>query len=105
MEIIRLCSEVDLRTIKPLDKAILSKWIPKVKKIVTVEENVLAGGFGSSVLEFCSDHLKEHLYKISRVGLKDAFIDDYGDQSSLLDKYSITDAKLVNKMLKLIKND
>ena len=92
-------------TIKPLDAQTLASSIKKAKKIITVEENVLAGGFGSSVLEFCSDHLKEHLHKISRVGLKDAFVDDYGDQSSLLNKYGITETKLVNKMLKLIKND
>jgi transketolase len=92
-------------TIKPLDTQTLAISIKKAKKIITVEENVLLGGFGSSILEFCSDHLKEHLHKISRVGLKDAFVDDYGDQSSLLNKYGITEAKLVNKMLKLIKND
>jgi transketolase len=92
-------------TIKPLDAQTLVRSIKKAKKIITVEENVLAGGFGSSVLEFCSDHLKEHLHKISRVGLKDKFIDDYGDQSSLLDKYSLNDTTLANKMLKLIKND
>ena len=36
---------------------------------------------------------------------KSNIVDDYGDQSSLLNKYGITEAKLVNKMLKLIKND
>ena len=92
-------------TIKPLDSKSLIKFVKKAKKIITVEENVLAGGFGSSILEFCSDNLKEHLYKISRVGLKDAFVDDYGDQSALLTKYNITEEYLINKMLKLIKND
>ena len=88
-----------------MDTQTLAISIKKAKKIITVEENVLAGGFGSSILEFCSDHLKEHLHKISRVGLKDAFVDDYGDQSSLLEKLNITDTELANKMLKLIKND
>jgi len=91
-------------TIKPLDKKALLGAIKKAKKIITVEENVLTGGFGSSILEFCSDNLKEHLHKISRVGLNDVFIDDYGDQSHLLDKYNITDTALAKKMLKLIKN-
>jgi len=91
-------------TIKPLDRKFLIKSIKKAKKIITVEENVLAGGFGSSILEFCSDNLKEHLHKISRIGLQDAFIDDYGDQDSLLKKNKITEDQLANIMRKKIKN-
>ena len=80
------------------------KWIKKVKKIITVEENVLSGGFGSSILEFCSDNLKEHTHKISRIGLKDKFADDYGDQNSLLNKNDLNQRVLYKKMLSLIKN-
>jgi len=87
-----------------LDRKFLIKSIKKAKKIITVEENVLAGGFGSSILEFCSDNLKEHLHKISRIGLQDAFIDDYGDQDSLLKKNKITEDQLANIMRKKIKN-
>ena len=47
-------------TVKPLDKKLLLEWIPKVKKIVTVEENVLSGGFGSSILEFASENFPEN---------------------------------------------
>ena len=62
------------------DKNMLLKWIPKVKKIVTVEENVLAGGFGSSILEFTSDNFPKNSSKISRIGLPDKFIEKYGTQ-------------------------
>ena len=81
---------------------ILSK-VKKVKKIITVEENVLSGGFGSSILEFCNENLKEHMCKISRIGLKDEFVDDYGDQNSLLNKYHINQQTLCKKMISLIK--
>ena len=86
-------------TIKPLDAKALIKCIKRAKKIITVEENVLHGGFGSSILEFCSDHLKNHLHKITRVGLNNSFVDDYGDQIDLLKKYHITENDLVKKML------
>ena len=78
-------------------------WVKKVKNIITVEENVLAGGFGSSILEFCNENLKEHVNKISRIGLKDEFVDDYGDQNSLLNKYHINQQTLCKKMISLIK--
>ena len=90
-------------TIKPLDKKTLTKIIKKAKKIITVEENLLSCGFGSSILEFCSDHMKSHLHKISRIGLEDAFVEDYGDQSTLLESKGITDKKLAQKMLNLIR--
>ena len=90
-------------TIKPLDSQTLLGAIKKAKKIITVEENLLQGGFGSSILEFCSDNLKTHLHKITRVGLENKFVDDYGDQDTLLKKYNITDNYLVKKMRKVIK--
>ena len=77
------------------------KYIPKVKKIITVEENVLYGGFGSSILEFCNTFLKNEIVKIKRVGLKDKFIDDYGDQETLLKKFKITENDLCSNILKL----
>ena len=97
------CGVIHFPTIKPLDAKVLLKWVKKVKNIITVEENVLAGGFGSSILEFCNENLKEHVNKISRIGLKDEFVDDYGDQNSLLNKYAINQHTLCKKMLSLIK--
>ena len=47
--------------------------------------------------------MKSHLHKISRVGLDNAFVEDYGDQSTLLESKGITDKKLVKKMLQVIK--
>ena len=98
------CGVIHFPSIKPLDTRALLKWIKKVKKIITVEENILSGGFGSSILEFCNDNLKEHTHKISRIGLKDAFVDDYGNQNSLLNRYKINEKTLYKKMISLIKN-
>ena len=43
--------------------------VPKLDRIVTVEENNLAGGFGSYILESISDKMPTHLKKIKRIGL------------------------------------
>ena len=94
------CGVIHLGTIKPLDKAILLKWIPKVKKIVTVEENVLAGGFGSSILEFTEENFPENLSKISRIGLKDSFVSKYGTQDILLKNNNLTVENITKKILR-----
>ena len=94
------CGVIHLGTVKPLDKEMLLKWIPKVKKVVTVEENVLAGGFGSSILEFTNDNFPENSHKISRLGLKDSFIEKYGNQDLLLKDNKLTVENLMAKLVK-----
>jgi len=92
------CGVIHMGTIKPLDKEILLEWIPKVKRVVTVEENLLAGGFGSSILEFTNDHFPEQSHKISRIGLKDKFVEKYGNQDSLLKDNNLTVENLVREI-------
>ncbi len=94
------CGVLHLGTVKPLDKKILKFWIPRAKNIVTVEENVLNGGFGSSILEFVSDNFPQNLNKISRMGLSDKFITKYGTQELLLKHNKLTVKNLINKILK-----
>ena len=94
------CGVLHLGTVKPLDKYLLLKWIPKVKKIVTVEENILSGGFGSSILEFTSENFPQHLHKIKRIGLREKFIEQYGSQELLFKSNKLTKENLINKILK-----
>ena len=72
----------------------------KSKRILAVEENVLAGGFGSSILEFVSDHFPENSNKISRLGLKDSFVEKYGTQELLFKDNNLTIEKLITKVIK-----
>ena len=94
------CGVIHLGTVKPLDKEMLLKWIPKVKKILTVEENILAGGFGSSILEFTSENFPENTNKISRLGLKNSFIEKYGTQELLFKDNDLTIEKLMAEIIK-----
>lgn len=91
------CGVIHFGTVKPLDQKLLLKWIPKVKKVLTIEENFLDGGFGSSILEFVSDKLKSHSYKISRIGLKNKFIENYGTQDQLFQKQNLTSEYIIKK--------
>ena len=73
--------------------------MPKLDRIVTVEENNLAGGFGSYILEFISDKMPTHLKKIKRIGLSDKFNDKYGTQDELFNFYGLNSKNLINKIL------
>lgn len=63
----------DLRFVKPLDKDMLDSIGKKFKKILTVEDGILAGGAGSAIMEFMSDN--GHNDKtIKRIGINDCFV-------------------------------
>ena len=45
------CAVANVRFAKPLDSALIEDFTATTKRLITVEENALAGGFGSAVLE------------------------------------------------------
>lgn len=93
------CGVLHIHTIKPIDRATLSHWLPKVQGVVTVEEHTRIGGLGSALLEFCSDEMPEQSAKIYRIGIPDRFADQYGTQNSLLTHWGITVDSLCNAMI------
>ncbi len=64
----------DARFAKPLDEELLERLVCEHELLVTVEENVLAGGFGSGVLEQLADRDLLGRARVLRVGLPDRFI-------------------------------
>lgn len=80
---------VNGRFVKPLDKDLLLGLAARTTKIVTLEENVLAGGFGAAVRELlcdCNVHIKN-------IGLPDKFI-EHGSCEILRDKYGLSKDKI-----------
>lgn len=63
----------DLRFVKPLDKDMLDSIGKKFKKILTVEDGILAGGAGSAIMEFMSDNGHDDI-TIKRIGINDCFV-------------------------------
>ena len=68
------CAVVDPIYAKPLDRELISEVARKTGRIVTVEENVLAGGFGSAVLEELTDSGITGV-TVHRIGMPDAFVE------------------------------
>jgi len=63
----------DMRFVKPLDEDALHFIFSNYKYVVTIEDGVLQGGFGSAVLEFMADHQYSSVLK--RIGIPDRFVD------------------------------
>lgn len=63
----------DMIYLKPLDKALLHEVGRKFKRIITIENGVIAGGLGSAVLEFMADH--GYTPFVKRIGVPDQFIE------------------------------
>ncbi len=78
---------VNARFIKPLDGAMLDSLAARQIPLVTLEEAVLQGGFGSSVLEYYNEQQQE--VNVSRIGIPDAFI-EHGDVPELLNEIHIS---------------
>lgn len=63
----------DMRFVKPLDENLLKEVAAKFKHVITVEDGVREGGFGSAVIEWMEDN-GQHL-DIVRLGLPDHFVE------------------------------
>jgi 1-deoxy-D-xylulose-5-phosphate synthase len=73
---------INARFVKPLDRETIGRAIRECGFVVTVEEGVLAGGFGSAVLEFAADAGLD-TSRVRRLGIPDAFV-EHGERNELL---------------------
>ncbi len=88
---------VNARYVKPLDKELLRSVVRRVADVITVEDHVIAGGFGSAVLEFLAEENITGV-RVRRLGVPDRFI-AHGTQDELrklcgFDREGITQAAL-----------
>jgi 1-deoxy-D-xylulose-5-phosphate synthase len=79
---------IDARFVKPLDKAAYRSIFEEFSHIVTLENNVVNGGFGTSVMGLAADAGLKRPPKFLRLGLPDAFI-PHGDLETLLASVSL----------------
>jgi len=85
---------VNARFVKPLDEALIYSIAKRTKKIITVEDNALAGGFGSAIMEFLH---REGLSDVSvrSIGIPDIFI-EHGSQQELRQIYGLSKEGIIN---------
>jgi len=92
-------SHYDLRFVKPLDEELLHEVFTKYKKIITVEDASVQGGFGSAVAEFMVD--KGYNSRIKRLGIPDRFI-EHGEQKELYRECEFDAAAIMNAVRQFV---
>jgi len=90
---------INSRFLKPLDVNLLVDWAKKTGKVLTVEENVLQGGFGSAVLELFQERGLLST-QVKRLGIPDIFI-EHGPQALLREKYGIDENGIFKEVRKM----
>ena len=88
---------VNARFVKPLDRELFGDLLGRVPRLITVEDHVIAGGFGSALIEFLADEGLTGV-EVKRLGVPDRFI-PHGTQDELrklcgFDKDAIAQAVL-----------
>jgi 1-deoxy-D-xylulose-5-phosphate synthase len=90
---------VDARFVKPLDADLLLPLVRRIGRVVTVEENLLAGGFGSAVMELLEEH-NEQPQRIHRIGVRDRFV-EHGAPAQLREACGLTSADVVSEAMRI----
>jgi 1-deoxy-D-xylulose-5-phosphate synthase len=91
---------VNARFVKPVDAELVIELATRIKRIITVEENTLSGGFGNYV----NDAIRQADLSdviIRNVGLPDVFI-EHGGQDFLRSKYGLDAMGIIKKVFEII---
>ena len=90
---------LNMRFIKPLDTKALKEALDLTPNIITIEDNVLAGGFGSAVSEFICDN--DYKAKILRLGINDVFV-EHATQTQLHEELGLEPKQIAASVLKFL---
>ena len=90
---------INCRFIKPLDEKLLDVTLNKYETIFTLEEGMVNGGFGSSVLEYASK--KGYAVNIKTIGIEDVFI-EHGSREELLEISGLSVNRIFKELIKEI---
>ena len=91
---------VNCRFVKPLDADLIGSLSRKIPRIITIEENVRQGGFGSAVLECLADQ-EITGFRLKCIGIPDTFV-EHGAQEFLRSKYGVDASAIFNAAKKLM---
>ncbi|KAB8128477.1 1-deoxy-D-xylulose-5-phosphate synthase [Gracilibacillus oryzae] len=90
---------VNARFLKPLDNEMLHDIMKRNVPILTLEEAVLQGGFGSSILEFAEEN--SYYPRLKRMGIPDQYI-EHGSVNKLLEEIGLTEDQVITEINHLL---
>ena len=91
------CGVINMRFVRPLDTQLIDEALKLSRRLVTVEDNMLAGGFGSAVAEYLAD--KQADFKLLRLGIGDEFV-EHGKVAKLYDQLGLNAEQMTQHILK-----
>jgi len=91
---------VNARFAKPLDAELITDIASRIKRLVTIEENTISGGFGNSVVELLQQTGISDI-QIKNIGIPDEFVEQ-GSQSLLRAKYGLDAEGIIKQVLELL---
>jgi transketolase len=83
-------SVVHFHTIKPLDSGAVVAHAKHARLVVTLEEGIAIGGFGSAVTDLLVEELGPGMPHMKRIALPDSFCKNYGVQNDLFEIYGLS---------------
>lgn len=89
----------DMRFLKPLDTEMLHEIASNFKQILTIEDGVINGGFGSAVLEFMADN--NYKLNVKRLGINDTFV-EHGTPEQLYNMLGLDTEGIAKSLLEYI---
>ncbi|MBD3183660.1 1-deoxy-D-xylulose-5-phosphate synthase [Candidatus Poribacteria bacterium] len=95
---------INARFIKPLDKGLIAPLSRSIRKVITVEENQIDGGFGSAVTEMLINEEILSGIDIRQIGLPDKFI-QHGERELLLKLYGLTSENIAVNVLEMFNRE
>jgi transketolase len=95
-------SVVHFHTVKPLDEEAVLEHAANARLVVTVEEGVAIGGFGSAVTDLLVEEMGGSLPRIVRLALPDSFPVKYGVQTDLLEIYGLMPEQIAARVAQTV---
>ena len=89
---------VNARFLKPMDEELLSELLKTHSKVVTIEDNIVSGGFGSRINKFIIDN--NYNVKIENIGIPDKFV-EHGSVDELFATIGMSDEQIADRIKKL----
>ena len=90
---------VNARFLKPMDENLLHELLKSHSKVVTIEDNVVSGGFGSRINKFVIDNNYNNI-KIENIGIPDKFV-EHGNVDELFETIGMSDEQIAQRIKNL----
>jgi 1-deoxy-D-xylulose-5-phosphate synthase len=91
---------INARFVKPLDEDLILKTAAAINKIITIEENILQGGFGSAILELLAEKNITGIW-VKRLGIPDEFV-DHATQTEQHHKYGLNEEGIIRTIKEML---